>query len=282
MQFTKLQGLGNDFVMVDAIGKDRDWSRMAKSICQPHFGVGADGLLILLNSEIADFRMRVFNPDGSEAEACGNGLRCFTRYLVVKGLVHGDNYAIETMAGVRDARLIQDGTRSLIQVGMGKPEFNPKNIPVAIEAGKGKLFDIMTGDYPLEMAGKKLLLNFISMGNPHAVCFIDEPVADFALKNIGPSVEKYKLFPHGVNFEVARVLSRNRIEMRVWERGAGETLACGSGACAVAIAAQLHGLCDPKVEILLSGGMAEVKWNKKEEAFLTGPAETVFTGEWPE
>lgn len=282
MQFTKLQGLGNDFVLVDAIGKDRDWSRMAKTICQLHFGVGADGLLIVLNSEKADFRMRVFNPDGSEAEACGNGLRCFVRYLVAKGLVTGDNYSIETMAGVREARLIHDGTNSLIQVGMGKPEFNPKNIPVAVEPGKGKMFDIMTGDYPLEMSGKKLLLNFVSMGNPHAVCFIDEPVADFPLKNIGPAVEKYKLFPHGVNFEVARVLSRSRIEMRVWERGAGETLACGSGACAVAIAAHLLGFCDSKVEISLSGGIAEVKWNKKEEAFLTGPAETVFSGEWPE
>ena len=186
MQFTKLQGLGNDFVMVDAIGKDRDWSRMAKTMCQMHFGVGADGLLILLNSETADFRMRVFNPDGSEAEACGNGLRCFTRYLVARGLVTGDNYTVETMAGIRDAGLINDGTNSLIRVGMGKPEFNPKNIPVAVESGKGKLFDIMTGDYPLEMSGKKLLLNFVSMGNPHAVCFIDEPVADFPLKNIGP------------------------------------------------------------------------------------------------
>ncbi len=282
MQFTKLQGLGNDFVLIDAIGKDRDWSRMAKTMCRMHFGVGADGLLVLLNSEKADFRMRVFNPDGSEAEACGNGLRCFVRYLVTHGLVNGDTYLVETMAGGREARLIQDGSRSLIQVGMGKPEFNPKNIPVAVETGKGKMIDIMLGDYPLEMAGKKLLLNYISMGNPHAVCFIDEPVADFPLKNIGPAVEKYKLFPHGVNFEVARVLSRNRIEMRVWERGAGETLACGSGACAVAIAAQLHGLSDSKVEISLSGGNCGVKWSKKEEAFLTGPAEMVFTGEWPE
>jgi diaminopimelate epimerase len=282
MKFTKLQGLGNDFVMLDAIGKDRDWSRMAKAICRLHFGVGADGLLILLNSETADFKMRVFNPDGSEAEACGNGLRCFVRYLIEQGLVSGDAFSIETMAGIRAARLVGDGSLSLVQVGMGKPEFNPKNIPVNAEAGKGKLFDIMLGNYPLEMSGKKLLLNFISMGNPHAVCFIDEPVADFPLKNIGPAVEKYKIFPHGVNFEVARVISRTRIEMRVWERGAGETLACGSGACAVAIAAQLLGLCDSKVDISLQGGMAEVKWNKKEEAFLTGPAEKVFTGEWPE
>jgi diaminopimelate epimerase len=187
------------------------------------------------------------------------------------------------MAGVRPARLIKDENNVLkIQVGMGKPEFHPRNIPVAVEPGKGKILDIMIGDYPLEMSGRMLSLNFVAMGNPHAVCFIDEPVADFPLKNIGPALEKYRLFPHGVNFEVARVINRGRIEMRVWERGAGETLACGSGACAVAIAGQLSGLCDSKVEISLSGGMAEVEWNGKEEALLTGPARSVFTGEWPE
>lgn len=283
MLFTKLQGLGNDFVLVDAQSKDRDWSRLARAICRLHFGIGADGLLILLHSEEADFRMRVFNPDGSEAEACGNGLRCFVRYLVDHKMVSGDAFNIETMSGVRPAKLIKDENNSLkIQVGMGKPEFNPKNIPVALEPGKGKTFDIMTGDYPLEMSGRKMRLNFVSMGNPHAVCFIDEPVADFPLKNIGPAVEKYKLFPKGINFEVARVISRSRIEMRVWERGVGETLACGSGACAVAIAAKLLGICDAKVEVLLCGGIAEVEWNKKGEALLIGPAEPVFSGEWPE
>ena len=283
MHFTKLQGLGNDFVLVDARGKDRDWSRLAKAMCRLHFGIGADGLLVLLHSEEADFRMRVFNPDGSEAEACGNGLRCFVRYLVDQKMGSGDTFSIETMAGIRPARLIKDGGKTLrIQAGMGKPEFKPVDIPVALEPGKGKLFDIMMGDYPLEMSGRKLRLNFVSMGNPHAVCFIDEPVADFPLKNIGPAMEKYKLFPRGVNFEVARVVSRSRIEMRVWERGVGETLACGSGACAVAIAGQLLGLSDSKVEVLLSGGSAEVEWPKKAEALLTGPAEAVFTGEWPE
>jgi diaminopimelate epimerase len=283
MQFTKLQGLGNDFVLVDAIGKDRDWSRLARAMCRLHFGIGADGLLLLLHSETADFRMRVFNPDGSEAEACGNGLRCFVRYLSDHKLITRNACRIETLAGIRPARLARDENGSFsIQVGMGIPEFKPQNIPVILEQGKGKLLDIMFGDYPLEMSGRTLRLNFVSMGNPHAVCFIDEPVADFPLNNIGPAVEKYKLFPKGINFEVARVISRSNIEMRVWERGAGETLACGSGACAVAIAAQLTGLTDPVVSIALPGGTAEVTWNKKEEAFLTGPAEPVFTGEWPE
>ena len=283
MHFTKLQGLGNDFVLVDARGKDRDWSRLARAMCRPHFGIGADGLLVLLHSEKADFRMRVFNPDGSEAEACGNGLRCFVRYLADQKMKSGDAFSIETISGIRPAKLIKDENNVLkIQVGMDKPEFKPANIPVVLEPGKGKIFDIMIGDYPQEMSGRTLRLNFVSMGNPHAVCFIDEPVADFPLKNIGPAMEKYRLFPRGVNFEVARVISRSRIEMRVWERGVGETLACGSGACAVAITGQLLGLSDPKVEVILSGGTAEVEWHKKEEAWLTGPAEPVFTGEWPE
>lgn len=283
MHFTKLQGLGNDFVLVDARGKDRDWSRLARAMCRIHFGIGADGLLVLLHSEEADFRMRIFNPDGSEAEACGNGLRCFVRYLADHVVTDGHNtFRIETMAGIRPAKLIKDEGGVRIQVGMGEPEFKPASIPIAPDARKGKLFDIMLGDYPLEMSGRKLRLNFVSMGNPHAVCFIDEPVADFPLKDIGPAVEKYKLFPKGVNFEVARVLSRNSIEMRVWERGAGETLACGSGACATAIAAQLTGLTDAKVEVILPGGPAGVEWTKKSEAFLTGPAEPVFSGEWPE
>jgi len=187
------------------------------------------------------------------------------------------------VAGIRPARVIKEENGAVrFQVGMGIPEFKPQKIPVAVEPSRGKIFDIMLGDYPLEMSGKTLKLSFISMGNPHAVCFIDEPVADFPLKNIGPAVEKYSLFPRGVNFEVARVISCNRIEMRVWERGAGETLACGSGACAVAIAAQLLGLANSKVEVLLPGGIAGIEWQKKGEAFLSGPAEAVFTGEWPE
>jgi diaminopimelate epimerase len=283
MHFTKLQGLGNDFVLVDARSTDRDWSRRAISMCDRHLGIGADGLLLLMQSDVADFRMRIFNPDGSEAEACGNGLRCFVRYMSEQKLISGGSCNIETLAGIRPASIIKnDGPGTEVRVGMGMPEFNPVKIPVIPEQGKGRIFDIMLGDYPLEMSGRVMKLNFVSMGNPHAVCFIDEPVADFPLKNIGPAVEKYKLFPEGVNFEIARVTSRSRVEMRVWERGAGETLACGSGACAVAVAGQMLGLTDPGVEVILPGGSALVDWNKKSQAFLTGPAEAVFTGDWPE
>jgi diaminopimelate epimerase len=283
MHFTKLQGLGNDFVLVDARNENRDWPKLARAMCRIHFGIGADGLLLLLNSEKADFRMRVFNPDGSEAEACGNGLRCFVRYLSDHKMISGNTVSIETMAGIRQAKLLRDADNNLlICVGMGNPEFNPQKIPVALEPDKGKILDIMTGDYPVEILGRKMRLNFISMGNPHAVCFIDEPVIDFPLSNIGPVMEKHKIFPRGVNFEIARVINRNRIEMRVWERGAGETLACGSGACAVAVAAQLTAQMNSSVEILLPGGAARVEWNKKAEVFLTGPAEIIFTGDWPE
>jgi diaminopimelate epimerase len=248
-----------------------------------HFGIGADGLLLLLDSEKADFRMRVFNPDGSEAEACGNGLRCFVRYLYEQKMIAGEIVNIETMAGIRRAKLFNDSNNQmLIQVGMGKPEFNPPKIPVALEPGKAKTFDIMHGDYPIELSGRKMRLNFVSMGNPHAVCFINESVIDFPLSDIGPKMEKNPLFPRGVNVEIARIISRNNIEMRVWERGAGETLACGSGACAVAIAAQLTGQGEPDIEISLPGGIARVSWYRNDEAFLTGPAEVVFTGEWAE
>jgi diaminopimelate epimerase len=283
MHFTKLQGLGNDFVLVDARDKDRNWPEIATAMCRMHFGIGADGLLLLLDSEKADFRMRVFNPDGSEAEACGNGLRCFVRYIYEQKLIATGTISIETMAGVRSAKLFKDDMNHvLIQVGMGQPEFNPQKIPVALEYGRAKTLDIMQGDYQIELSGRKMLLNFVSMGNPHAICFINEPVIDFPLSDIGPAMEKNALFPRGVNFEIARIINKNRIEMRVWERGAGEALACGSGACAVAIAAQLTGQGEPDIEISLPGGTARVTWHRNEEAFLTGPAEVVFTGDWVE
>jgi diaminopimelate epimerase len=283
MHFTKLQGLGNNFVLVDARNKNYNWSQLAKVIYQRDFGIGADGLLVLLPSEQADFRMRIFNPDGTEAETCGNGLRCFVRYLADNMVPNNTtSFIIETLAGIRQAKLLSESGRTLIQVGMGKPEFKPAAIPVDVSANSGKMFDIMLGEYPVDVYGLQLTLNFISMGNPHAVCFIDEPVANFPLETIGPAVAKHNIFPRETNFEVARVLSRHKIEMRVWERGAGETLACGSGACATAIAAQLMGLSDEQVEILLPGGSAYVQWSKGNEALLTGPAEPVFSGEWPE
>jgi diaminopimelate epimerase len=274
MNFTKLQGAGNDFLLVEE-RKRLNLPKLAQVMCDRHFGIGADGLL-LLSSDKAKLRMRVFNPDGSEAEVCGNGLRCLVKYALDKGLVDkkAAEISIETKAGVRKARLHNKGKTTIIQLGMGKPEFGAKDIPVALEAKPGPILD-----YPLTIEGRKLALGFVSMGNPHAVCFIKQPVADFPLSRIGPEVENHPIFPRRTNFEIARVLSRKQIEARVWERGAGETLACGSGACAIAVLAKVHGYIDSRVDIRLPGGTLGVEWDGG-EVFFSGPAEIVFSGEW--
>ena len=275
MKFVKMQATGNDFILIEA-GKNRDWSSLAKAMCHRHFGVGADGLIILLTSTVADLGMRFFNPDGSEAEACGNGLRCLARYAINRELVDFREIAVETLGGVRKVRPYRD----LIQVDMGKPEFKADEIPMLIEE---KLDIIM--DYPIIVQGKKLLLTCLSMGNPHAVCFLDEPVASFPLFKLGPEVENHPLFPNRVNFEVANVGGRkslSKLRARVWERGVGETLSCGTGACAVAVAARLHDRVAGDVDIILPGGVLTVTWDGVGEVMLRGPAELAFQGEWPE
>ncbi len=286
MNFTKMQSVGNDFVVVEASGRQRDWPQIAKAICQRHLGVGGDGLLLLLPSSVADFGMRVLNSDGSEAEACGNGLRCLVKYVIDKGLAGaGDKeITVETIAGIRKARLIKEaGKADRIQAGMGKPKFGASSIPVAIEPGKGDLVDItLIANYPVTVEGEELQMSFVSMGNPHAVYFWERPLPDFPLSRLGPAVEQHRLFPNRVNFEVAHIISRKQIEVRVWERGVGETLGCGSGACAVAVCAQLLGYTDSRVDIKLPGGILEVEWDGVGEVLLSGPAEIVFSGEWPD
>lgn len=284
MNFTKVQGAGNDFILVDGSGMQRDWSQTAIAMCDRHFGVGADGLLLVLPSEVADLRMRIFNSDGSESNACGNGLRCLVRYVLEKGLVRvgARQMLVETASGTRKVnlhRITDEVTR--IQVSMGEPRFGAEDIPVAIEPGEGNILDIKQMiNCPVTIEGRELLLNFVSIGNPHAIYFWQHPVADFPLSQVGPKVEQHKIFPDKVNFEVARVISRQQIEARVWERGVGETLACGSGACAIAVIAQLLGYADSKVDIKLPGGILDVEWDGVGEVFLNGPAEIVFTGEW--
>jgi len=281
MKFTKLQGAGNDFVLVEANEVNLEyWSQMAVTMCNRHFGIGADGLLVLLPSHLSDFQMRMFNPDGSEAEACGNGLRCLARYVIDKGLASAESQeiSIETIAGIRKAKIHRLGSKPVkIQVGMGEPKFGAKDIPV-VESG---LVDIKPlANCQISIKDKDILLHFVSMGNPHAVYFWQYPVSGFPLSQLGPEVEQHKMFPSRVNFEVANVISRGQIEAKVWERGVGETLACGSGACAVAVAAQLLGYIDNKVDIILPGGTLEVEWDKVGEVLLGGSAEIVFTGEW--
>ncbi len=277
MNFVKLQATGNDFVLIDARQmKKRDWSALAKSMCHRHFGVGADGILLILPSKKADFFMRMFNPDGSEAEACGNGLRCAARYAVENSLVSGTETRIETPAGMKVARA--KGKESF-QITMGKPALIPTAVPVRVDRkGASKTTPVI--DYPITIGTMKLKVTCVSIGNPHAICFLDQPVADFPLAEIGPKVEHHPMFPNRVNFEIVNVANRKKLKARVWERGAGETLSCGTGACAIAVAARLKKLTDDHVDIILPGSTLTVDWDGKGEVLLSGPAEIVFKGEW--
>jgi len=276
MNFSKLQATGNDFILVDARRADQNWAELAQTICQRHFGVGADGLILVQNSRVADLKMRIFNPDGSEAEACGNGLRCFAKYGIERGIVDKTNLTIETLPGVRKVNAYtSQGKVKQVEVDMGTPRFQPEQIPV-----RAKVDIIPILNYPLELGEEKLTLSLISMGNPHAVSFISRPVASFPLAKIGPEVERHPIFPQRANFEIARVLSREKVEARVWERGVGETLACGSGACAIAVAARLLNYVNNEVDIILPGGVLALSWDGVGEVVLSGPVEEVFTGEY--
>jgi diaminopimelate epimerase len=270
VRFAKLQATGNDFVLIEA-EEEHDWPPLARTMCNRHLGIGADGLIVLLPSMIGDLRMRLFNPDGSEAEACGNGLRCLARYAVESQLIEGGEMSVETQGGMR--RVYVQG--ELLQVDMGAPILKPGEIPVNVEDN----LDIILA-CPLTVGDTKLSLTLLSMGNPHAVCFSEEPVARFPLSVIGPEVEKHQVFPNRVNFEVANVLGPQRIMARVWERGAGETLSCGTGACAVMVAAHLHQSVANEVDVILPGGLLTVSWDGTGEVKLRGPAELLFKGEW--
>ena len=289
MKFSKLQATGNDFILTDALtgSKKTHWGELARAICDRHFGVGADGLMLAQHSTIADLKMRLFNSDGSEAEVSGNGLRCFAKYAIEKGLVgkissragqSNRSLGVATLSGLRKVKAHMSGNKvNRVEVNMGLPPFQPRQIPVKI---KGDIIPIL--NYPLVIDRKKLALSLVSMGNPHAVSFLSQPVADFPLAEIGPKVERHPMFPQRVNFELARILNREKIEARVGERGVGETLACGSGACAIAVAARLLDYVDSEVDIMLEGGTLRVSWDRAGEVLLTGPVEEVFTGEWLE
>jgi len=287
MRFSKLQATGNDFILVDARIKTAEWPRLAQAMCDRHFGVGADGLMLVQNSTSADLKMRLFNSDGSEAEVSGNGLGCFAKYAIEKGLVGnlplgaepGDlRLSVETLSGVRKVEACVSGNKvSRVEVNMGSPRFQPEQIPAQI-----KVDIIPVLNYPLAIDGRELTLCLVSMGNPHAVTFLSQPVADFPLDEIGPKVAMHPVFPQRTNFEVARVLNRRKIEARVWERGVGETLACGSGASAIAVTARLLDYADNEVDIILAGGPLTVSWDGVGEVLLSGPVEEVFAGEWPE
>ncbi|MFY9814966.1 MAG: diaminopimelate epimerase [Dehalococcoidales bacterium] len=284
MKFTKMQGAGNDFVVVDAKNKRLNWNELAIKMCDRHYGIGADGLLVKLPSKKADFKMRIFNADGSESAVCGNGLRCLvSHYLDSDGNGLQDQITVETSIDIRTAK-IQRGPDNAteIKVNMGAPKIGIKTIPVAELQQKSSLDIMSLMNRVINIDRKELLLNLVSVGNPHAVHFIDEDVMNFPLAEVGPEVERHKLFPDETNFEVVKIINRNKIEARVWERGVGETLACGSGACAIMAAGQLTGKLDNKVEMKLPGGILKVEWDyrKDNNIYLSGPTETVFSGEW--
>lgn len=283
MKFTKMQGAGNDFLLIESKDTRRDWSKLAVAMCDRHFGIGADGLLVILPSAKHDFLMRIFNSDGSDGGISGNGLRCAVKYCVDSSQAKpGKNeLSVETTTGIKTATFIKKAGKVIkVKAGMGKPRFAAKEIPVDIKRGASKVESMLT--YPVTVDGEELKLSLVSMGNPHAVHFCPLPVADFPLASLGPKVEHHKIFPERVNFEIARLLGGGRIEARTWERGAGETLACGSGACAITVAAHLHGYIKDKASVIEPGGALEVDWDGAGEVFLSGPAETIFSGQWPE
>ncbi|HZP26736.1 MAG TPA: diaminopimelate epimerase [Dehalococcoidia bacterium] len=276
MKFTKLHGTGNDFILLDgATAGERDWPALATQACDRHFGIGADGLILALPSERADVRMRIFNPDGSEAEMCGNGIRCLAKFHAEGGGSPHRDLSVETLSGVLQLKLEGDGNVERVRVNMGAPRLRPADLPVAIEA-EGPVIDFALG-LPTAM----LRVTFVSMGNPHAVHFQSSPVSDFPLETYGPQVEQHALFPQRMNFHVARVLSPERIEVRTWERGAGPTLACGTGACATAVAARLQGLVGDRVEASVPGGTLVIEWDGQGDVYMTGPVQRVYDGEWP-
>ncbi len=289
MQFVKMHGTGNDFVVVangtasapTGTGNRPDWGAAAARLCDRHFGIGSDGVLLLLPSDVAAFRMQMFNPDGSESEMCGNGIRCVAKYAVETGFakLSGGPKAgmrIETLAGIKTVWPVMDASGSVheVRVDMEPPELAPHRVPVAVD-GDGPVLDHLT-----TIAETELRLSFVSMGNPHAVAFIEDPVDHFPLERIGPIVEHDALFPNRTNFEVVNVLAPDRLRARVWERGAGLTMACGTGACAVMVASRLKGLVGDSATIELPGGELFLEWDGAGPVYMTGAVERVFEGEW--
>ena len=276
MKFTKMQGIGNDYVYVNCLQETiENPSELAKKISDRHYGVGSDGLIMINPSDKADFEMEMYNADGSRGEMCGNGIRCVAKYVYDYGLTDKTSISVETLAGIKYLDLtVEDGTVVLVKVDMGKPMLRPEEVPVVSE--KEEVID-----EPITVDGQEYRMTCVSMGNPHAVVFIDQDVKEFPLETVGVKFENHERFPKRVNTEFVNVLDRHTAQMRVWERGSGETLACGTGACAVAVACALNGLTEDEVTVKLLGGDLQIKWDReKNTVYMTGPAEVVFDGEW--
>lgn len=274
MKFTKMHGIGNDYVYVNCFEETvKDPSAVSKYVSDRHFGIGSDGLILIKPSKVADFQMDMYNADGSQGEMCGNGIRCVAKYVYDYGLTDKTNISVETLAGIKHLELtVENGKVALVKVNMGAPELLPEKIPVAAEGERAI-------DVPLEVKGKTYQMNGVSMGNPHCVIFMEEDVRELDLEKIGPDFENHKRFPKRINTEFVNVLDENTLRMRVWERGSGETLACGTGACATAVAAILNGLVQKEVTVKLLGGDLKIQWNGGDApVYMTGAATTVFDG----
>jgi diaminopimelate epimerase len=271
LRFTKMHGAGNDFVVLDGVRDELPpIAPLAARLCDRHLGIGADQLLVVRPSASADFRMEIWNADGSQVEMCANGIRAFYKYVRDRGLTTRDEIGVETLSGVVRPRWAGSDR---VTVDMGRPILAPAKIPTTLASGEGPVLDV-----PVEVAGETLRVSSVSMGNPHAVVYVDDPEAA-PVERWGPALERHPAFPNRVNVEFVRVRDRGRIQQRTWERGAGETLACGSGACAVAVVSMLRRDVDRRVSIQLRGGVLEIGWPADDaHVEMTGPAAEVFTG----
>lgn len=276
IKFTKMQGCGNDYVYVNCMDKLIDNpGRVSQYISDRHFGIGSDGLILICPSDVADFGMAMYNADGSEGKMCGNGVRCIAKYVYEYGLTDKEQITLETKSGIKYIDMdIEDGKVRMVKVDMGAPVLKPAEIPVKADSSMDSFIN-----QPLNVNGRTFMVTCVSMGNPHAVVFIDD-TKNLDIRKYGPEFEKHPAFPEQVNTEFVQVISRSEINMRVWERGSGETLACGTGTCASVVACVLNGKTDERVTVHLLGGDLLIEYNKDNgTVWMTGPAEIVFDGE---
>lgn len=274
MKFTKMQGIGNDYVYVNCFEeKIENPSKLSIKLSDRHFGIGSDGIILIEPSDKADCRMDIYNADGSQAMMCGNGIRCVGKYVYDRGIVKKDVIKVDTMSGIKTLFLqIEDGKVKYVMVDMGKPELNAENIPVNYNNKEQVISE------PITVDEKEYNITCVSMGNPHCIMFVDD-VNRIEIEKIGPKFEHNSIFPNRANIEFVEVLNKNEVNMRVWERGSGETWACGTGACATAVACAVNGKTDRRVKVHLKGGDLNIDWKKDSDSvFMQGPAEFVFDG----
>ena len=273
LKFTKMHGIGNDYVYVNCFEETvEDPVQTAILVSDRHFGIGSDGLILIKPSDVADGKMEMYNADGSQGAMCGNGIRCVAKYMYDYGITDKTSISVETTSGIKYLELtVKDGKVDTVRVNMGSPILVPSEIPVVSDQER-------VIDQPVEVGGKEWKITCVSMGNPHAITYMDD-VKNLEIEKIGPLFENHAIFPDRVNTEFVHVLDRHTVEMRVWERGSGETMACGTGACAVAVASILNGLTEDEVTVKLLGGDLKIFWDRKEnKVYMTGSATTVFDG----